>query len=351
MIIGFASAGCSVVKYLDGSSDEEMKKFHATKDGLGDELAKLKFVNQAYQQRIKEKENEITRCNMQNTVLNKEIEDLKGQIQGLKGQAKDEIASMGMEESSFLSGQPGRREKDQAAEKHRHDELAELEKDQISAYKEEAMKITKDELWQQVNYFKFLNQTYQKTVEHKENELAQCNSQQAPLNQKVETLRVQFEQLKSRKDEAARMAKERKSPMAEPSFRQEMSRVAVQGKPGETARTGPETTIKEATPKTPGEKTAIVTKPSALKSLQIKVLSGDGKLPSAKRMAQKLIQMGYKVEAIDLAPRSNIKKNTVFYSEDCRQEAGHISKQLGGNTIIKPLSWPSVFNLIIVTGN
>jgi hypothetical protein len=68
-------------------------------------------------------------------------------------------------------------------------------------------------------------------------------------------------------------------------------------------------------------------------------------------MAQKLIQMGYKVEAIDLAPRSNIKKNTVFYSEDCRQEAGHISKQLGGNTIIKPLSWPSVFNLIIVTGN
>lgn len=351
LIIGFAPSGCSVVRHLDGSSEEEMKKFHAAKDELADELAKLRFLNQTYLQAIKEKENEITRCNQQNTVLNKEVEDLTGQIQDLKGQAKDEMAGTGMEESSLLTGQPGRREKDQADDKHRQDEMAMVEKDQVRAYKEQAMKTTKDELWQQVNYFKFLNQTYQKTIKDKESELAQCNSQQATLNQKVEILRVQFQQLKSRKDEAARMAMERKPPLAEPSLRQEKSQVAVKGKPEETVRTVPEMKIKEAVPKTPGEKTAIVTKPSALKSLKIKVLSGDGKLPSARRMAKRLIKMGYKVQAIDLGPRSNIKKNTVYYSEDCRQEAEHISKRLGGNTIIKPLSWPSVFNLIVVTGN
>jgi biotin carboxyl carrier protein len=213
------------------------------------------------------------------------------------------------------------------------------------------MKITKDELWQQVKYFKFLNQTYQKNIEDKENELAQCNSQRATLNQTVETLRVQFQQLKSKKDEAARMAMERKPPLAEPSFRQEKSQVAVKGKPEETARTVPETKMKEAAPKTPSEKIAIVTKPSAPKLLKIKVLSGDGKLPSARRMAKRLIKMGYKVQTVDLAPRWKIKKNVVFYSEDCRQEAEQILKRLGGKTVIKPLSWPSIFNLIVVTRN
>jgi phage shock protein A len=351
LIIGFASSGCSIVRHLDGSSEEEMKKFHARKNELADELAKLKFLNQTYQQTIKEKENEIARCNKQETVLNKEVEDLKGRIQDLKGQAKDEVARTGMEESSLLTGQPSRRKKNQVTERHRQDEMAKLEKDRVRAYKEEAMIIPKDELWQQIKYFKFLNQTYQKTIKDKENELAQCNSQRATLNQKVETLRVQFQELKSRKDEAARMAMERKPPLAEPSIRPEMSQVAVKGKPEETARIGPETKITEAVPKTPGEKKAIVTKPSTAKSVKIKVLSGDGKLPSARKMAKRLIKMGYKVQAIDLAPRSNIKKNMVFYSEDCRQEAEQILKRLGGKTVIKPLSWPSVFNLIVVTGN
>jgi len=339
------------MRYLDGSSEEEKKKFHAKKDELADELAKLKFLNQTFGQAIKEKENEIARCNKQNTVLNKEVEDLKGQIQGLKGQAKDEMTRTGMEESSLLKGQPSSREKDQADDKHRQDEMAKLEKDQIRAYKEEAMKITKDELWQEVNYFKFLNQTYQNTIKDKEDELAQCNSQQATLNQKVETLRVQFQQLKSKKDEAARMAMERKTPLAEPSSPQQISPAAVKGKPEEAARAVTETKITEAVPKTPGEKKAIVTKPSTPKSLKIKVLSGSGKLSPARRMAKRLSKMGYKVQAIDLAPRSNIKRNMVFYSEDCRQQAEHISKRLGGNTIIKPLSWPSIFNLIVVTGN
>jgi outer membrane protein OmpA-like peptidoglycan-associated protein len=87
-----------------------------------------------------------------------------------------------------------------------------------------------------------------------------------------------------------------------------------------------------------------------MQKIKIKVLSGDGNLGSAKEMAKKLRNMGYKIEFIDHAPRSSFRQNTVFFTPKFQCEATRLVSSLGSNTIVTPLSWYSVFDLIIVTG-
>lgn len=87
-----------------------------------------------------------------------------------------------------------------------------------------------------------------------------------------------------------------------------------------------------------------------VRKLKIKVLSGDGKLSSAKQLAEKLTKMGYRVRFVDLAPRSTFSQTTVYFSPAVKKEADSLATQLGGSTISKPLTWPSEFDLIVVTG-
>ena len=83
---------------------------------------------------------------------------------------------------------------------------------------------------------------------------------------------------------------------------------------------------------------------------KIKALSGDGDLNSAKKIAKKLRDMGYTIKLIDRSPRSNFSHNTVFFAPKFQNEAEQLASRLGDNTISKPLSWSSVFDLIVVTG-
>jgi predicted nuclease with TOPRIM domain len=85
-------------------------------------------------------------------------------------------------------------------------------------------------------------------------------------------------------------------------------------------------------------------------TLKMKVLSGDGDLNSAKEMAQKLRTMGYEIELIHYAPQSNFLRNTVFSTPKFQNEAKRLVLDLGGNTIYKPLTWPSIFDIIVTTG-
>jgi hypothetical protein len=85
-------------------------------------------------------------------------------------------------------------------------------------------------------------------------------------------------------------------------------------------------------------------------SLKIKVLSGDGNLGSAQEMAKRLGRMGYEIKAIDLAPQSSFLRDTVYFTSRSHQWAKRLLSRLGSNAILKPLTWPSVFDLIIVTG-
>ena len=84
--------------------------------------------------------------------------------------------------------------------------------------------------------------------------------------------------------------------------------------------------------------------------LKIKALSGDGDLNSAKKIAKKLRDMGYTIKLIDRSPRSNFSQNTVFFAPKFQNEAEQLASRLGDNTISKPLSWSSMFDLIVVTG-
>jgi hypothetical protein len=91
-------------------------------------------------------------------------------------------------------------------------------------------------------------------------------------------------------------------------------------------------------------------KSAGLKSIRMKVLSGEGKIDSAKRMAKRLTAMGYKVESVAMAENADYPANTVYFTEKYKKEAKTLASRLGKNTIVKPLTWKSVFNIIVVTG-
>jgi vacuolar-type H+-ATPase subunit I/STV1 len=100
---------------------------------------------------------------------------------------------------------------------------------------------------------------------------------------------------------------------------------------------------------------AIVEGPAAknqagLKSIRLKVLSGDGKIDSARRMAKRITSMGYLVENVGMADNSDYPTSTVYFAPKYNKEAKALAKKLGKETITKPLSWKSAFNIIVVTG-
>jgi predicted RNase H-like nuclease (RuvC/YqgF family) len=99
---------------------------------------------------------------------------------------------------------------------------------------------------------------------------------------------------------------------------------------------------------TPNAPDPVLKKP--LENLKIKVLGGDGTLVSANKMATRLLEMGYRVKIIHLAPTSNFSKNTVFYKQNVKGEAEDLVARMGGNTISKVLTWESIFDLVVVTG-
>jgi hypothetical protein len=91
-------------------------------------------------------------------------------------------------------------------------------------------------------------------------------------------------------------------------------------------------------------------KAKALKDIRIKVLNGNGKRHSARDMRGKLETLGYNVERIADAPTSNFSRNVVFYAKGMYEEAETLAETVGGSMYQKPLTWYSIFDLIVVTG-
>lgn len=81
---------------------------------------------------------------------------------------------------------------------------------------------------------------------------------------------------------------------------------------------------------------------------RIKVLWGNGKPASAKKMAAKITSLGYKVEKTGTAVRQNYKTNMVYYSKDAKPAAQKLARQLKAEA--KPLTWKSDFNILVVAG-
>ncbi len=84
--------------------------------------------------------------------------------------------------------------------------------------------------------------------------------------------------------------------------------------------------------------------------IKIKVLAGDGNIASARNLSKRLSKMGYPVKLIDMAPRSDFQANTIFFGRGYQSAAATLVTRMGKGTISKPLTWQSVFNIIVVTG-
>ena len=83
--------------------------------------------------------------------------------------------------------------------------------------------------------------------------------------------------------------------------------------------------------------------------LTVKVLTGTGDIRDAKMLANALRSSGYEVAVVDYSA-SDIFQNTVFYASGFRSEALNLSRIMGRDTIVKPLTWNSIFKLIVVKG-
>jgi hypothetical protein len=85
------------------------------------------------------------------------------------------------------------------------------------------------------------------------------------------------------------------------------------------------------------------------KELRIKVLAGSGGLSAARKMSQTLKDLGYKVERLDRASTTHFRNDTVYHAKDSEKEAKELAGRLGKETVVKPLTWPSVFDIIVLT--
>ena len=84
--------------------------------------------------------------------------------------------------------------------------------------------------------------------------------------------------------------------------------------------------------------------------INLSVLSGDGEIKSALITSSLLRQLGYPVKRVGLASRPSFKKHTVFFTENYKPAADDLVKILGTQAESKPLTWSSVYDIIVVTG-
>jgi hypothetical protein len=83
--------------------------------------------------------------------------------------------------------------------------------------------------------------------------------------------------------------------------------------------------------------------------LRIKTLGADGRMDAARALAERINSLGYTVESVGLAPGDkHFERVTVFYQEAYRPEAVRLAIALGGDTLLKPLTWQSVFHVVVV---
>lgn len=168
--------------------------------------------------------------------------------------------------------------------------------------------------------------------------IAQLNEQMASVNKELTLLKSQVQEMKEAEDssvaEETGVSKEKEAAVSETGKKEQVKEVDI--------------SKRDEMKKSADEKQAVKGKETSLKSLKIKVLSGNGKLPTASQMSKRLIAMGYRVEDIGTATRTDYAVNTIYFASDYKTEAQRLAARLGGKTIAKPLTWSSVFHMIVV---
>jgi len=181
----------------------------------------------------------------------------------------------------------------------------------------------------------FFDKSSKDDLERSKASIAHLNDQLTDMNKELVELKKEVQQLK---EEA-----QKEEPEAE--------------KGSMTAQTGtvPEKQVQEEVieskpekKQTPEAKPAFQEKRIDLKTLKVKILSGNGRLSSARDMSKKLIRMGYKIADIDLGPRKDFTASTIYFAPDYQKEAQQLATRLGGRTVCKPLTWSSIYDIIVV---
>jgi len=193
------------------------------------------------------------------------------------------------------------------------------------------------------------NESCQRIVGEKQAAIDQMNIEITNLNDEVEGLRSEVADLKKERQQTGKeegLLKDQKSPLKEQTIgvEEKKGEVSIPEKEGRKQEQKADVEKKDVVQTTPVEKGI------GPKMLKIKVLSGNGKISSAKALSGKLTQLGYRVENIGMAPRSDFDVNTVYFAPEYKNEAQQMAARLGGDTIYKLLTWPSVFHMIVVAG-
>lgn len=172
------------------------------------------------------------------------------------------------------------------------------------------------------------------------------NEQMAALNKEIEALKNELQQIKE-EQQKEKADTEEASPIGQTAAPEDRV-IASVPEPEKKDKIQEIDIVKEETKKAPEEKSFVSQKEITLKALRMKVLSGNGKLSTARDMSTKVAKMGYKSEDIGLASRADYRATTIYYAPEYRMEAEKLAARLGGETISKIMTWPSVFHIILV---
>jgi TolA-binding protein len=182
---------------------------------------------------------------------------------------------------------------------------------------------SKGELWDEVKRLKQSNEDSRRIILEKQKDIDQLNKQTVDLNKEIEDLKLEVQQAKEmmqteivKTDTEDKSIEDQSSPLEEPADIVE--------------KTIPDKRIDP-------------------KNIKVKVLSGDGRTSSAKVILRSLTKMGYKAENMGMAHRSNFDVTTIYFAPEYKNEAQHLAAQLGGGTVSKSLTWPSIFHIIVVS--
>ena len=206
-------------------------------------------------------------------------------------------------------------------------------------------------IFQGCTALKYLDGDSKNEVKAPRDTMAQTETESVVTKMEIEYLQQQIDYLK---EENVRIRDESQNNLNQIMAQNEVLREEIQRlKQGKNMDQGEEVLV---TKRMDTEEKGIISPsntPKISKNVQnvkIKVLSGNGDIVSARSMSKRLSNMGYKVASIGSAPRSDFLTNTVYFDPEMQVEAKELALRLGTNTLIKPLSWPSVFNIIVVTG-
>ena len=174
------------------------------------------------------------------------------------------------------------------------------------------------------------NDAYKRSIQEKDGQIDRLNKQLSTMSREIETLKAETQQ--------APIVMQKAIPKTEGSEAVLKDQVS--------ALKDKSTAFEEKA----AAQTAVAEKGAGAKALRLKVLSGNGKISSAQAMSKKLKALGYRVEDTGLASRTNYRVHTVYYAAGYKSQAQRIAAQLGSGTVSSPLTWPSVFNVIVVAG-